>query len=364
MAGEYSDLKSAWWLLKDGRLADSPRHVHFVLSDLCNEDCSWCSYRWTGYSSNELFVGDSKAATYGHNNPVRWIPTSRALALLDEFKRAGVQAIQYTGGGEPTVHPEHEKVMQRGLDLGFKQALVSNGLKWSAELKSIILPQFSWVRVSIDAGTATTYSKTRGTPLHAWDKVLENCRSLSGWIKAQRSACTFGVGWVVTTENWREIVEGVQVAKDVGAVNVRLSALFSPDGSKPYVDIYEDIKGLIAEARARYQDDGFLVHDRFGERVQDLVDGNPDYKNCPYMRYTTYVGGDQNNYICCVYSYSKRGKMTSLKDQPFDEWWASDERKQFMDKFDARGCERCMFNDKNRALNYLLEDDPKHKEFT
>jgi MoaA/NifB/PqqE/SkfB family radical SAM enzyme len=253
--------------------------------------------------------------------------------------------------------------MRRALDLGFKCALVSNGLKWSPLLRSEILPRFTWVRVSIDAGTPATYAHTRGTSIDAWDRVLSHLSDLCGQVAVQKTSCLVGVGWVVTPENWRELVDGVRVAKECGAANVRLSALFSPDWEKPYLPIYEQIKDLIHEARDRYQDAGFIVHDRFGDRIQDLVDANPDYKSCHYMKYTTYVGGDLNNYVCCVYSYSKRGLLTSLKDKPFDEWWASDERKQFMDNFDARQCVRCMFNPKNRALNTLVEEDLLHREF-
>ena len=43
-----------------------------------------------------------------------------------------------------------------------------------------------------------------------------------------------------------------------------------------------------------------------------------------------------------------------LKDRKFDEFWKSQARKDDMGALDARGCERCQFNEKNRALLYVM----------
>lgn len=318
-----------------------------------------------GYTSNELFVGNSELSSYGKDNPKRWIPHERALRFIDEFKRAGVLGVQFTGGGEPTVHPHHEEVFQRALDAGLKCALVSNGLRWSQRLKQDILPQFAWVRVSIDAGTPDTYSRIRQTPVGNFEKVLANTRSLAQWIQSSGSDCYLGVGWVVTKDNWRELIEGVAAAQSTGARYVRLSAEFNPQGVKPYLDIWDDIKALIAEAKRRYESDSFKIVDLFRDRMQDLEDGPPDYPVCAHQHYTHYIGGDMQAYRCCVLAYNTRGKVAGgdLTSRPFDEWWASGERKEDFESFDARGCKFCQFNDKNRRVNALLDINPTHKEF-
>lgn len=324
-----------------------------------------CAYRMSGYSSNELFVGDSPLAKTGHNNPIRFMPTARALALVDELKEAGVLAIQFTGGGEPTVHADHELVFRRALDAGLSCALVSNGVKWSAEMRSSLLTKFSWVRVSVDAGTAATYARIRNCPLTHWDTMLRNVAGLAGWIRASHSKCLLGIGWVVTPDNWQELVEGVRVAESTGAAYVRLSAMFNPDDDAPYKEIYSGIKEAIAEAKRRYESSTFTVHDLFGERLDDLRQGRPDYKTCSYQHYTSYIGADLRPYRCCVLAYNRRGIIGAgnLRDVPFDTFWQSEARKQDFAKFDARGCERCQFNKKNQAMSYVLEDTVPHEQF-
>lgn len=364
-SGIYSELKMAWWFAREGKLPDVPRQVQLILSDLCNQDCSFCAYRMSGYTSNELFVGDSEQSKYGHNNPKRFIPTDRALSLLGEMKEAGVKAIQFTGGGEPTVHPAHELIFYHALQLGFRCSLVSNGVKWSANLIQKILPRFDWVRVSIDAGNRDSYAKIRRTPKENWNKVWSSILNLGGSVAAQQSKTAIGVGFVVTPENWLEIPEFASLAKEAGAHNARFSAMFSPEDEKPFQLHHEDILEQLFLAK-QYASDTFTVHDNFGSRLEDLEQHSPDYSFCSYQHYTSYIGGDMQAYRCCVLAYNERGKIKGgdLTTRDFSEFWDSNDRTRDFAKFDARGCERCQFNQKNRAMNYLLNPNPPHKEWT
>ena len=367
--GVYSESKLVWRYAREHKLPDAPKQVHWVLSDLCNEDCSFCSYRMSGGQSTELFMAGSKAAAYGHGNPIRWIDTDRALRLVDEMKSLGVLACQMTGGGEPTVHPDHERIFAKLLDAGIRVSLVSNGYRWREALFPLI-PRMDWVRVSVDAGCAKTYAEMRRVPEHAFDKVLANVRRAVEAIAGSDYPCVLGIGYTVTPDNWREIVDGVRVAKESGAQNIRLSAMFGPDNEKPFLPIYDDIKARIGHAKALYQDATFTVYDNFGSRLADLEQHSPDYVTCPYQYYTTYIGGDVKSYRCCVLSYTRRGLIESgdLTNQRFDDFWRSEARRADFEKFDARGCPRCMFNSKNRAMLYVMgntESDvvPRHMEW-
>src|SRR3990167_11216593 len=361
-SGIYSDLKMGWHMLRDGGLPNAPKQVQIILSDLCNQNCSFCAYRMEGYTSNELFVGKSDKAKYGTNNPVRMMSSLRAFSLLEECKRLGVEGLQFTGGGEPTVHKAHIDIFEKALDMGFKCSLVSNGVSWAPELIAI-MRDFAWVRVSLDAGTAETYAKIRQTPASNFERVLNNVHYLAE--VSDRKQCVLGVGYVVTPDNWLEIRQATHLIRETGASYVRLSAMFNPDDALPYQDIYQDVLKIVRDVKADYDSETFTVHELFTDRMQDLFDGSPDYDRCIYQHYTAYVGGDMQAYRCCVLAYNKRGQVAGgdLTTRPFDEFWNSDERKRDFDGFNARGCERCQFNSKNRAANYLLGKKPVHAEF-
>ena len=131
--------------------------------------------------------------------------------------------------------------------------------------------------------------------------------------------------------------------------------MFSVDEDAPFRPIYDDIVARIAAVKAKHGK-SIIIHDNFGTRFDDLVQREPDYQTCGYQYYTTYVGGDLNVYRCCILAYNKRGLVAggSLKERRFDEFWASQERKDDLAALNAQGCPRCQFNQKNRELLYVI----------
>ncbi|MHC4891531.1 MAG: radical SAM protein, partial [Planctomycetota bacterium] len=202
---------------------------------MCNQDCSFCAYRMSGYTSNELFVGDSELAKIGHNNPKRWIETGRAMDLIEEINELGCLSVQFTGGGEPTVHPDHKQIFVHALDSGLRCSLVSNGLRWDYDLIHTILPWFDWVRVSIDAATPDSYAKTRRVPKGHWNRVWTNVNVLARSLKNHKSRCAFGLGFVVTPDSYKEIVDFARLAKVSGVGNIRYTAMFSTENETPFI---------------------------------------------------------------------------------------------------------------------------------
>lgn len=363
--GIYSELKPAWWYCREGVLPRVPKQVQLILSDLCNQDCSFCAYRMSGNLSNELFTAGAELSKYGHDNPKRWIPTERALGLLDEMKDAGVLSVQFTGGGEPTVHPDHEQIFRAARIAGLQCSLVSNGVRWSEPLIQEVLPQFDWVRVSIDAAYEHTYTQIRNSTGAHWRSAWKNVGALAKAIAdAGWSETRFGLGFVVTPDSWSQIADFAELAKGSGVDNVRFTAMFSPRDEKPFENIYERVKEELDKAKA-LADDTFSVHDNFGSRFADLKQHAPDYEFCPYQFYTTYVGADLQAYRCCVYAYNRRGRILGgdLQDRTFGEFWADPRRDHDLASLDARDCTRCQFHEKNRAVNYLMSNDPRHKEW-
>lgn len=364
MANPYSKEKMAWWLVRDGGQFPprAPKQVQLILSDLCNQSCSFCAYRMDGYSSNQLFTKGAELAAYGHNNPKRFMPGAKALEILEDCHAMGVEGIQFTGGGEPTVHPDHEGIFAEAINRGLHAALVSNGVRWSDRLRAMI-PCFAWVRVSIDAGTPETYCRVRQAPDQHWEKAWAHVEDAAVRIARASggSRTVLGVGFVVTPDNWREIARATLLAKEAGASNIRLSAMFNPDGPVPYDHLREGIAEEVERALL-HQSASFQVIEQFTGRMEDLFQGPPDYPVCAYQHYNTYIGADLNVYRCCVLAYNERGLLGSLKGARFREVWEVGTHELRRD-FDARGCDRCQFNDKNRTMNYLLGSKPLHAEF-
>jgi len=342
----FSNDKAVWHIARIDELRKGhdiiPTHVQLIISDLCNQNCHFCAYRMDGGFSTEQFADEN-----GNKNPVRFMPTVKAKEILDDCARLGIAAVQFTGGGEPTVHPDCYELIEYAQNLGLQTALVTNGVRLKPHP---CIENLTWLRISVDAGTAETYEAIRQSK--AWNKVMKNLE-YAGTLKKP----LVGVGFVVTRENYKELVQCAKFVKECGIPYLRVSAMFSEGGALYYVGIEDEIKKQSVEANL-LQDDSFKIINFFNDRVRDLTQGRPDYKFCGTQQFVLYIGGNQKIYTCCTNAYTKHGEIGDLTNQRLSVWLYTNRRFDF----DATGCHHCQFNDKNRAINWMLTE-PDHVNF-
>lgn len=349
MNAAYTDLKPAWHLDKIAELRRGeqivPAQIQLIISDLCNHNCGFCAYRMEGYASNQHFGTIGSDGTV-NNNPPRFIPTAKAIEIIKDAAAMGVKAVQFTGGGEPTVHPDHLTIFRAALEAGLQCALVTNGCLLREGWEEV-LSRFAWVRVSLDAGTAETYAKIRAVPERTFDKCLENIRRLAG-----ARGGVVGVSYIVLQENYRECRRAAVAARQAGADSIRFGAVFSTRRRRYYDGIESGCVFQVEQADAESRP-GFAVVDMFTQRLSDLS-AQVEHPFCGYQQFNVYIGGDLNVYRCCDTAYNDRGLTGSLKEQTFAQFWLSDAKQRAYESFDARGCELCAFRGKNEVINYLV----------
>ena len=83
--------------------------VEIAPTSYCNANCPWC-----------FFKGISVC---------KRIKDKVMLRVIREMHDFGVKAINWTGGGEPTLHPQFELFVCLAAGLGMKQGLFTNGLR-------------------------------------------------------------------------------------------------------------------------------------------------------------------------------------------------------------------------------------------
>jgi MoaA/NifB/PqqE/SkfB family radical SAM enzyme len=288
------------------------------------------------------------------------IPTAKVLEILQGCKDLGVKAIQFTGGGEPTVHPDHKAIFETALKMGFEISLVTNGMRW-VDGMDVVMAKASWVRFSLDAGTSETYSYIRKIAPANFEMCLKHVNKLAVTKRILQSDVTIGVGFVVTADNWGEVILAAAHAKAAGADNFRISAVFQPEGEGYFNDFFQNAAKLCRDAES-LSTPTFTVTNMFGERVDDLHTAHPDYTFCGIQHFTAYIGGDLNVYRCCNLAYNPRGLVGSIKDKRLVDLWQSSDKAKNFNSFDAHGCPRCQFNNKNRAINDALVTSPSLSE--
>lgn len=384
--GAYSPDKALAWpdrlqTLRDGG-QPYPVHLHLIISDTCDLDCPQCPYRASDYPASQLF-GQRKSDGSVLHNPKRMLERELIRSVLDDCKVMGTQAVEFTGGGEPTIHPDAPEMLEYAQQLGLDTALITNGLHMPRMGEAAVRTQ--WLRISIDAATPETYAKVR--PAYSgpdrvrtdqgktksyknFDQAWEAVGIAAEMKRRLGTDCLIGVGFVVQQENWKEIREFAKKAKEVGADNVRISGAFTSSYAQYHEGYRAEAEELERETVREFQDATFKVHGRFGEKMADLS-SRPDYRKCWYQEFTTYLGGDGNLYRCCVTSYNRQGLIGNVREAGgFRALWDSETKRQKFRTFDARSCVTCQFSDRNRSIDATIKEpareappDTVHKSF-
>jgi len=349
---EYSSYKIAHHSnkIKKLKIGEEPGllQVHLVPSNICNERCKFCAYRMKDYPSNQLF------------NEKNVLSYPKIVETIDSLSELDVRAIQYTGGGEPLVHPYIKDVFEHSVKKNMEIALVSNGLALNDELCELLGDKSSWVRISVDCSNRDTYSSLRGVNTSCFDRVIDNIKSL---VRHNKNSI-IGVGFVVEKENYEQIYDAAKLFKDLGVNNFRISAAFTPEKYDYFKDFIDEAKDLSARA-ASLSDDNYTVFNLFNDRIKDNFEGSQKYDICRIKDLQVYIAADYNVYTCCTLAYNKKGLIGSIKDQSFEQLWNSDERKEFYRNHRANVvCDiPCMYQGKNEFINYIAKPNPRHINF-
>ena len=367
MSEYYSDLKAAWHLdrIQTLRAGEQivPIELQFILSDLCNQDCYFCAYRSEVGLSAEQFVEYSEDGTRNHN-PNRMISRDKAFEILDDAWELGVRSIIFTGGGEPTVHPDHLEIFAYALSLGFDCSLNTNGLLQRKGWEQV-LSCFKYVRFSIDAGCAEDYARVRRVPASQYAKVLQHLKAAVEACALR--GCVVGAGYVITPDNYEALVEGVEHIRNTGAAYVRLASMQSTEGLSPFEQplpdipsctILQDVRQRIVAAK-QLETPMFQVVDLFDTAMGQV----PADAFCGMQQFVLYLGGNLKLYRCCYTAYTELGEIGDLSEQSFATWFQSEQKRSAIGQFDARDCGTCPLEHKNATIRYMTDPAPSHVNF-
>ena len=87
------------------------------------------------------------------------IKTKEALNLLDDFKEVGVKAVSLISDGESTLSKAYVPFIQHASSIGIDVGNATNGWEWEPEKINQVLPHLKWVRFTVAAGKAESYSR-------------------------------------------------------------------------------------------------------------------------------------------------------------------------------------------------------------
>lgn len=147
-----------------------PINVEIDLTNRCNLGCQGCHMAYLHSRGVH-----AKRRTHETGDIM---DTELAISIVRQLAAVGVRSITWTGGGEPTLHPDIAEIIRYTL---IPQGIYTNGVQVTPELASLLKIHMDWVYVSLDRHDRDGYMKYK-----AADKLFQSHRVRKGDFNCHR----------------------------------------------------------------------------------------------------------------------------------------------------------------------------------
>lgn len=326
-----------------------PVHIRIKPTNVCNHNCSYCSYRVKG-----IQLGQDMSER-------DFIPEKKMNEIIDDLIDMGVRAVTFTGGGDPFCYKFFLPIIKKLAASSIQFASLTNGSLLKGEIAEVFAKNATWLRVSMDGWDDKSYSEYRGVKYGEFTKVVNNIKE----FKSYKGSCYLGASIIVDRKNFDHIFDLVRMLKENDVDSVKISpCIISNDGQENnayHEPILAKVKEQAERARKEFGKEGLEVYDAYHTQLESF---KKKYTWCPYLQILPVIGADQNIYSCHDKAYNlKVGFIGSIKNQSFKDFWFSDKNKFFkIDPF--KDCNHhCEANSKNEIILDYLDADLEHLVF-
>lgn len=290
-----------------------PVNVEIDLSNRCSLGCEWCHFAYT-HTRGPLKGKRPKPAGALPGGDL--MDTDLAIRIIDELADAGVQSITWTGGGEPTLHPDFDRIALYAGDR-IKQGIYTHGGHidgWRAEL---LKQNMEFVYVSLDAANRDDYLRDKGV-----DRFHTVTANIARLAKVPGDA-TIGVGYLVTRDNWRRADIAAGLAKAYGSDYIQFRPTIKYEQTSPDT-VTEDVAWLddaIPFLERLVADGSFVELDAERFRMYRDWDGH-GYKTCHWSMLQTVITPSGQAWTCVNKREHPAALLGDLSTESFTDLWS------------------------------------------
>lgn len=296
-----------------------PITIHLAPTTYCNCSCYYC------------YVKD-------YNTHKCQLEKEALFSFLEAAADKGVKAVEITGGGEPTVYPHFDETVIKCHELGLDVGLVTNGY----HLNPNVLKYATWIRVSIDTFDKEKYRKIRNA----------NLPDLSCIKELSEYGVVVGASCVITESNYDDVFEFVCCAKKLGFDNVWLKGVEDSDELFAYK---KEVLKRVKKAES-LSDDGFRVF--VGDLFRDTTEQKKEFRRCSFQHVAMMVYSNGDVYPCCSLQGRAGYAYANIYKDSFEHIVGMNR------ELPVERCPlNCFWSNKNKFMEYIMLDEPRHVNF-
>lgn len=172
-----------------------PITADIYLTNYCNNKCPYCVYgRWELDAGAYAMTGDD------------------FIKYANRLHDLGVQGFILTGGGEPTLNPDFDKITGYLDWQGWHYGINTN-------FNRLRFPKPDFLKVSLDGWDEDSYQASRG--VRAYHQTVANLREYIDWKKANSPKTSVGIQCVATSAEAVERFVNANANLDVDYISIR-----------------------------------------------------------------------------------------------------------------------------------------------
>ncbi len=366
-----------WRNIKRGKPLPAPILVTVDPTNVCNLDCIWCNAEFVRERKTSL---SKQALERIADFLPRWSEDS-------PYQGNGVQAICVAGGGEPLLNPHTGDFIDRVVSRGVEVGVVTNGIFVDKNVDS--LSHTTWVGVSVDAGTSSTFNKLKQPDRQGsetFDKIINNISILVDYSRRHNNKLgwshpAYGVSYkyLLYKDNIGEIYEATKLAREIGCKNIHFrpaGTTWDKIGTEQEIAFTKDDVAEFKEqiAMAMELDDGTFGVYGVTHKFNNQFERSNHFDKCHAVFMTAVfeppVGKDADRDafvvgLCCDRRGDSKLELARNITDPneINRLWGSDGHWDIHDKIVADvECPRCTYQPHNEIYEQvILYDSMTHK---
>jgi radical SAM protein with 4Fe4S-binding SPASM domain len=316
----------------------------------CNHRCTFCALDYMGYENIGLEFNKLKET-------------------ISSMGKNGVKSVMFAGEGEPLLFKDLDLIVKHCTSVGIDTSLTTNFVPLNKKAVQRFVENCSWIKVSLNAGTAKTYASVHQTKELDFERVINNLEFALEYRRKNNLKCTIGVQMLLLPDNKDEAVILAKKCKEIGVdylVIKPYSQHLSSDTHK-YEDIDYSKMMDIEEEVCSVSNENFSVVFR-ANTMNKYIQKKPAYKKChstPF--FWGYIAADGKVFGCSAYLGYDNFCYGNIYEESFENIWEGEKRKKsykyIMDELDINDCRvNCRMDEVNRYLD-RLQNPQEHDNF-